>query len=257
MAFPYGSSMTNTELATKFGWPSMILSILLLPITFVWSKLLAFPVWLDYKYETKPKCMVYNTFRYEDHENLFKNEFYFSKTNVARCPSGWNCHVDKEGGIFFESFFGIINCLDIKFESDNVWVITPNFWSWLILSEVQIYFHPDNKGHSILFYFPLDGLNKYNPFFWATMTYIVMGIKLWSKWSFKPFMEDHGVVFKPLSDKIDLGQFEIDDDMENLLVMQTNESTRLISANHALLRQYVTPDLEKQQRPLGPSASER
>jgi len=299
MAFPYGSSMSNAELAKKFGWPSMIISILLLPITFLWSKLLAFPVWLNYEHATKPKCMVYNTFRYDNpsyadtNQNLFKNEFYFSPKTVGRWPGGWNCHVDRVGGKFFESFFGLINCLDIDFQSDDYWVIKPNFWSWLIVSEVQIFFHPDGKGHSILFYFPLDGPNKYNPFFWATMTYIVMGIKLWSGYSFKPFMEGplkkqlleedamnrrlsmdleyvmegkedtdeeksaildedakvrkddqkyNRVVFKQMSGRVDMDQFQIDNDRANLDLMISSsgtatESTRLITYNHAVLKQ--------------------
>lgn len=287
--------MSNVELARKFGWPSMIISILLLPITFIWSKLLAFPVWLNYEFTTEPKCMVYNTFRYDNpsysdtNKDLFKNEFYFAPKSVGRWPGGWNCHVDREGGKFFESFFGLINCLDIDFQSENYWVIKPNFWSWLIVSEVQIFFHPDGKGHSILFYFPLDGPNKYNPFFWATMTYIVMGIKLWSGYSFKPFMEGplkeeimkkdflnmrhsmdledlmegdeesslmeeeametkekkddqkyNRVVFKQMSGRVDMGQFNIDNDKANLDLMissgTANESTRLINYNHAILK---------------------
>lgn len=269
MAFPYGSSMTNVELAIKFGWPSMIISIILIPITFLWSKLVAFPVWLNYDYKSKPKCMVYNTFRYSDpgDEDLFRKEFYFSETNLARSPSGWNCHVDKEGGFFFESFFGLINCLDIKFEREDYWVITPNFWSWLILSEVQILFHPDRKGHTVLFFFPLNGLNKYNPFTWATIIYITMAITLWGKWSFRPFMEGpekragrtekDRIEFRKFQGKVDLDGFDMENDEQNLQWMVANgianESTRLVALNHAYLKGTLSEQREprKPERPSG------
>ena len=198
MAFPYGGSMTHAELAKKFGWPSVILSILLLPFILLWSRLIAFPVWLNYFFESKPMYFIENKLTYK-HEDLFRKEFYQSPERVTSGPiSGWNCHVDhfdEDDGKFFESFFGIINCLDIKVKEDR-FIISPNSLSWLCLSNVFVEF--DNGphgtyGHRVRFYFPLDGPNFYNPFTWITIAFIGVAMGWFSYLSFEDFKTDHCV----------------------------------------------------------------
>ncbi len=202
MAFPYGGSMTHAQLAKKFGWPSVILSILLLPFSLLWSRLIAFPVWLNYFFESKPVYFIENELRYDGHEDLFRKEFYQSPERVTSGPiSGWNCHVDnfdEDDGKFFESFFGIINCLDIKVKEDR-FIISPNSLSWLCLSNVFVEF--DNRphvtyGHRVRFYFPLDGPNFYNPFTWITIAFVGLAMDWFSDRSFKDFKEDRHVVTK-------------------------------------------------------------
>jgi len=183
--------MTHAELAKKFGWPSVIISILLLPFCLLWSRLLAFPVWL----KSEPKYTVENIILYPNDEDLFRKDFYYSETSVTTFISGWNCHIDaKEGGKgkFFESFWGIINCLDIDDKGDTM-IITRNSMSWLSLNEVFVEFAKTKvscHGHRVRFFFPLDGPNMYNPFTWATMAFIMSGMTWFSKVSFKDFKRD-------------------------------------------------------------------
>jgi len=189
--------MTLVQLAKKFGWPSVIISIIILPVSLLWSKLLAFPVWL----KSKPKYTVENTLTYPKHDDLFAREFYFTEKSVVGFPSGWNCHIDEEGGKFFESFWGIIHCLDVvvkRNEDDRIstMIITPNFLSWLTLDEVYVEFAntPEGTyGHRIRFFFPLDGPNMYNPFTLLTMGFIMTGMNWFSKVSFKKFKCEKGV----------------------------------------------------------------
>lgn len=200
MAFPYGGSMTHAELAEKFGWPSVILSILLLPFSLLWSRIIAFPVWLNYFFESKPKYTIENILTYPcKHNDLFRKKFYESpQKKTTGLVSGWNCHVDEEGGKFFESFFGIINCLDIEVNEER-FVITPNSLSWLSLSKVFVEFDEGPRGtygHRVRFYFPLDGPNFYNPFTWGTIAFTAVAMTWFSKRSFKEFKEKYDVKTK-------------------------------------------------------------
>ena len=190
MAFPYGGSMTHAELAKKFGWPSVIISIILIPLTWLFSRLLAFPVFFC----TKWKFTLENTIKYgEGHEDVFREKVYETPERVTRSPSGWDCHVDAEGGTFFEKFWGIINCLDIEVK-DNRFIINPNSYSWLMAKVFVEFPEKPNHEHRIRFYFPLNGLNKFNPFAWLTMAYVVTALTWYGKYSFEPFKEAHGLV---------------------------------------------------------------
>ena len=213
----YGGTMTYRQLATKFSWPTVIVSIVFLPFLLLWSKLLAFPQWLPESWRSRPLLTVRNTFLYNGNtkegisaaevSDLFRNRVYSSETNVvSTSPSGWNCHVDEEGGKFFESFWGIMHCLDIQCRDDgsdrkrNHWVITPNKWSWLRLDNVFVEFcEGDTRcgGHRVRFYFPLDGPNRYNPCTWITIGFAVTALNYFAGVSFKEFKERYGVTTHP------------------------------------------------------------
>ena len=183
--------MTHAELAKKFGWPSVIISIILIPLTWTFSRLLAFPVFFCKKW----KFTLENVITYgEGHEDVFREKVYQSPQSVTHgLVSGWDCHVDAEGGKFFEKFWGIINCLDIEVK-ENRFVITPNSFSWLMAKVFVEFPEKPNDEHRIRFYFPLDGVNKFNPFAWITMVYVVSALTWYGKYSFKPFKKEHGLV---------------------------------------------------------------
>lgn len=243
MAWPWGGEMTHAELARKFGWLSVIISIILFPLTFLWARLLAFPIWLDWLgFESKPKYTVRNELYYHplreanveddykydgNSDDLFKNKFYEVADRVADIPSGWNCHIDSKGKKFFESFWGLINCLDCKEMDDNgkcdgedgydpndngYLHITSNWSSWLRVSAVFVEFSLDavdletgKKGcfaHRVRFFFPLDGPNMYNPFTWGTISFTVVAMTWFSKCSFKRFKEVCNV--ETISDSVGL-----------------------------------------------------
>mmetsp|Transcript_20780 Transcript_20780/g.51532 ORF Transcript_20780/g.51532 Transcript_20780/m.51532 type:complete len:357 (-) Transcript_20780:288-1358(-) len=251
MAWPWGGKITHAELATKFGWGSVIISTILFPLLFLWSRLLAFPIWLDWLgwylgeylgeklgYEwlkgfkwlkSKPKFVTGNELYYRpkeghsdnDNDDLFKKKFYEVAERVPEYPSGWNCHIDRDGGKFFESFFGLINCLDCEMKDDNgkcylkdkdshdktdngYLRITSNWSSWLRVSKVFVEFSIDTtnettgkKGcyaHRIRFFFPLDGPNMYNPFTWVTIGFTVTAMTFFSKFSFRKWKRQNNVI---------------------------------------------------------------
>lgn len=234
--------MTHSQLATKFGWGSVISSIIVFPLTFLWSRLFAFPIWLDWLGEflgeylgekpgcswfkvfkwlkSKPKYTVGNELYYENVDDLFGRRFYEVEDAVPEYPTGWNCHVDSKGGKFFESFFGLINCLDCVArdddgnsyeedgenfdETDSGYLhITSNWSSWLRVSDVFVEFSLDKtnyytlkKGcyaHRIRFFFPLDGPNRYNPFTLFTIGVTVVAMTYFSKCSFKEWKRKNNV----------------------------------------------------------------
>lgn len=203
----------------------MIISPILIPILYLWSNLLAFPVWLlgcNYDFETKPKCLVFNTFEYSEGD-LYWNKFYRAPTKIGRSPTGWQCYIDidksinlnKTGGKgkFVESFFGIINEFDIEIDQGrNKMVATPNNFTW-IRGKIEIYFIKDENGqdkaHHVLFFFPYDGLQLLNPFWWITFVYILMAIQVFGLYSFAGIKKDWGVkstsrsyLFKPIEEEV-------------------------------------------------------
>ena len=60
----------------------------------------------------------------------------------------------------------------------------------------------------------MDGLNRFNPFFWLTLAFIIMAISVWSYWSLGPF--ENKLVIKRMADESNLDEFEICDDLENI-----------------------------------------
>ena len=222
MAWPYGGNLTHAELAQKFGWPSVIISILTLPAFFLFSRLLAFPVFLcrkwkpvtlkdvityspqlDKRQDVHWKYFLKNRIRYVpregseiDNRDLFRNKVYFSLENeLLKVPTGWNCYIDKEGGKFFESFWGIINCLDYVDEDPNDvgFEVRPNHLSWLIALVFVEFQHDPTHEHTVRFFFPLGGWNAYNPFAWLTMLYVATALTCYGKYSFVPFKEHYNV----------------------------------------------------------------
>mmetsp|Transcript_874 Transcript_874/g.2017 ORF Transcript_874/g.2017 Transcript_874/m.2017 type:complete len:724 (-) Transcript_874:344-2515(-) len=185
--------------------------------------------------KSKPKYTVGNELHYDLHDDLYKNNFYEVEKRVSDFPTGWNCLIDKEGGKFFESFWGIINCLDLVAKDENgdpyslypclegydhaqsgYMHITSNSLSWLRVSAVFVEFSiktmgedeekrslraSDSKkggvggcyGHRIRFFFPLDGINKYNPFTWFTIGHTVFALTYFSKKSFRRWKSIHEV----------------------------------------------------------------
>jgi hypothetical protein len=255
MAWPWGGSMTHSQLAAKFGWGVVISSIIVFPLTFLWSRLFAFPIWLDWLSEflgeylgekpwcswfkvfkwlkSKPMYIIGNELYYENVDDLFGKRFYEVENAVHEYPTGWNCHVDSKGGKFFESFFGLINCLDCVARDDDgngyeedrenfdntdsgYLHITSNRSSWLRVSDVFVEFSIDTANedtgkmgcyaHRIRFFFPLYGPNFINPFTWFTIGFTVIAMTYFSKCSFKKWKKENKVItFRAKHPPVEIG----------------------------------------------------
>jgi len=193
MAFPWGGSMTHQQLAAKFGWPTVIISMILLPFLMLWSKLLAFPVWLEYFIPNGPFYAIKNVITYSGNEDVMRQKVYTGPTCAARSPTGWNCHCDVEGGKFFEAFWGILQVLDLDTTEERM-IVTPNFLTWLLVTNVYLeYPKAPVFENRVRFYFPLKGPNMINPCALLTLAFGISGITWFGKWSFKPFKEANGV----------------------------------------------------------------
>lgn len=152
--------MTHAELAKKFGWPSVIISTVLLPFNLFWVTLVvAFPI----RFKSTPKFTVDN------------------------------CHIDEEGGKFFQSSRGIIHCLDIEVKRDDNdrisrMIFTPNFFSWFTLDKGYVEFANTPQGtfgHRLRFFYPLHGQNMRNPLITLhSKGFVMSGMGLFSNVSF-------------------------------------------------------------------------
>lgn len=193
MAFPFGGSLTHAQLAAKFGWFSVIISIVFLPFLMLWSKLLAFPVWISWIFPSGPFYMIKNILVFPGNEDVMRKEVYSAPTSVSRTPPGWNCLTDVEGKKFYEAFWGIIQCLDLD-TTEEKFVVTPNVFTWLLVSRVNFDFPPSPVyENTVRFYFPLKGPNMINPFCWVTLMFGITGIMWFGKWSYVPFKTANGI----------------------------------------------------------------
>ena len=193
MAFPWGGSLTHTQLAAKFGWHSVIISIILLPFLLLWSKLLAFPIWISWIFPSKPFYFIKNVLVYPGNEDVMRRKVYTGRTSAARIPAGWNCFADVEGNKFFEAFWGVLQVLDLDTTEERM-IVTPNFLTWLLVSNVYLEYPKtpifENRAR---FYFPLKGPNMVNPFTWVTLIFGISGLTFFGQWSFVPFKKENGV----------------------------------------------------------------
>jgi hypothetical protein len=185
--------MTHSQLAAKFGWPTVVISIVLLPFLLLWSKLLAFPVWLEVFFKNGPLYAIKNTLVYPGNEDVMRQKVYTGPACIARFPTGWNCHADVKGKKFFEAFWGILQVLNLDTTEDKM-VVSPNFFTWLLVTNVFLeYPKAPVFENQVRFYFPLKGPNMINPFTWVTLAFAISGITWFGKWSFVPFKEENGV----------------------------------------------------------------
>lgn len=197
MAFPWGGSMTHKELAEKFGWPSVIISIILLPLLLLWSKLLAFPVWISMFVKSGPVYTTKALYNYPGKDDLVFDKVYTTSKPTTGIPTGWNSHMDIKGGKFFESFWGLIQVLDMEYISDpdnRRAVISPTFLTWLVVTNVFVEFpKAPVYEHRVRFYFPLDGPNAKNPFTTISIAFAGLAINYFNNTSFVPFKEANGL----------------------------------------------------------------
>ena len=210
MAFIWGGSKSLSEIAAKFSWPSVIVSLLLTPFLLLWKHLFAYPFWLMALVPHGPYYLRKTIVSYPDKgdgkDDQYRERLYLSKTSEARLPiAGWNVLADVEGGKFFESFWGLIQCLDLE-ASDDKLIMSSNWLSWFPVDNVFIEFpKAPVYEHIIRFYLPLDGPNKYNPFCFLTAAFALSAITFASKYSLVDFQESlsmsvESTMFPPAED---------------------------------------------------------
>jgi hypothetical protein len=161
MAFPWGGSLTHSQLAAKFGWPTIILSAILTPLLVIWSKLLAFPIWMAGPLKNGSFYTMKYKFSYPNNEDIFRKTVYDGSTRTSSkyLPAGWTCLMDYEGGKMYESFWGLLQVLDIDFNDDRI-IASSNFLTWVTVSNVFVeYSKAPVYEHQVRFYFPIWGLN--------------------------------------------------------------------------------------------------
>jgi len=231
MAFLWGGSKSLSELAGKFGWTSVIVSIILTPFLLLWSNLLAYPKWLMWLIGVDAnECFEDDSFftgfriEYEGQTNAWCRELYTNDKNPGRSLVGWNVYADDDGGKFFESFFGIIQTLDLEeIETDDnrkIWILTPNEWSWFP-AKVTIDFYDDDE-HSVVIRIPVKGINMYNPFFLMTKWFVLASLYVAKVWGYKDFKKDLGASSSSIGDPTESDDDSSHDDfMYNPFILMT------------------------------------
>uniref|UniRef100_A0A7S3V4G6 Uncharacterized protein n=1 Tax=Chaetoceros debilis TaxID=122233 RepID=A0A7S3V4G6_9STRA len=195
MPFPWGGSLTYSQLAAKFGWPCVVVSLILTPFLLLWSKLLAFPVWMVGPLKNGPLYVIRYAISYPDNERVFMDTIYEGATPTSSwwLPKGWTSLTDYEGGLFYESFWGLLQCLDMDVNDERM-LVSSNFFSWCVVSNVFIeYPKAPIHEHLVRFYFPIKGLNLINPFNWVTSAWAVSGVVWFEKVSNKGFAKKNGI----------------------------------------------------------------
>jgi hypothetical protein len=189
MAWPWGGSVTHAQLAAKFSWPTVIVSMLLLPFLFVWRHVFAFPFFFAW-FPCRSILGNRTYYNYPSEEDFMRKEIYFAPTNKCGFPSGFNLLADVEGNKWFESFWGIMHVLDMKTTPDRM-TLTENVLSVLPCTiEIKFPKHPVHK-HEVDFYFPIGGLYLLNPFMYLTSIPIGTAIGMWAFVSGKAFLAKH------------------------------------------------------------------
>lgn len=171
MATIWRGTYTYSELAAKFGWLSVVVSAITLPLLVVYNWLLAFNPLLD--------CLVYHKiarFRYsfpaERGHDYVRKLVYAAPTN----ETGVSCFTtlgssDRGGGKWFERYWGLLTVMDVTAHSDTLWEIKAN-WLTLPRAHVAIDFTP---GAQIL---TIDLSIGISPFSWLSALWFLsaMGV---------------------------------------------------------------------------------
>lgn len=167
MAWPWGGSVTHHQLAAKFGWPAVAISLLLLPVTFLWRHLIA----CNFLLSLLPHG-VFNSvtiYRYPKSDDLVRRELYTGPTNVVGRPTGFVAHADTAGGKWFESFWGVLHVLDLE-ASATKWEITSNPMSFFPVYVAIDFPQPPVHYNKVTFHFPFKGPLLLNPLLFLTLT---------------------------------------------------------------------------------------
>lgn len=189
MAWPWGGSVTHQQLATKFGWPAVILSMILLPVTFLWRHLFA----CNFLLSLLPHG-VFNTetiYRYPTVPDLVRRELYTGPTNVVDRPTGFVAHADVAGGKWFESFWGIMHVLDLE-TTPRKWQIRSNPISFFPVYVVIDYPEPPVLYNKVTFHFPFKGILLLNPLLMLTLTPVGTSIGNFAFLPGKRWLTAHG-----------------------------------------------------------------
>jgi len=183
MAWPWGGSFTYTQLAEKFSWPTVILSLILLPFSFLFRHLLAFPFFLNFW--NKPFWMLYSQYNYEQDDFIRKNVYGPAVPPFGKAVVGFKCMADMEGGKWFESFWGFMHVLDMEWDDDDLnGVIRGNSLSFFPCELLVDVTEKPVRAHRLRFNFPIKGPFAINPFMYLSLLgpFSALGYLASSKW---------------------------------------------------------------------------
>ena len=200
MAFPWGGTLTHAQLAAKFGWPTVIVSMILFPFLVVWRHLIAFPTWLEYIFPNGAIQGLSIEYNYPNNPHLVKQKLYEDRNPAPgiSLPAGWNFLLDVDSGIWFESFWGILTVQDTEFlPGGSGYVIKSNWKSWMVVSPVRVEFTEEGLCHTVKIYLKVKGLNLINPFTWCTIMFTTSGLVWFLVVSSSGFQKQNGLTATP------------------------------------------------------------
>ena len=176
---PWGGSFTLAQLAGKFGWPSVVVSLLLLPFTaFYYWVLSANPFLRCLRLYMTVKPVLRYTFESDD-PHFVKRVYYSTPTNESGIGRMRFFAPDWEGGKWYESWWGLIMVLDLVRLDEDHWQITSNWLSWTdVVVDIHFAEHRQDVVFAIRVY-----LSPFNLFTqaWISST-LLSGLKPLNAW---------------------------------------------------------------------------
>lgn len=87
-------------------------------------------------------------------------------------------YADVKGGLWYETFAGVLQCGNLEVISDNEWKMSPSFLSiWPLYVHVKWGKKPGEPilGHAVEIRSYVLGLNSLNPIMWLSMAPLSVG----------------------------------------------------------------------------------
>jgi hypothetical protein len=198
----WGSTFTYSQLAGKYGWLSVIVSAVLLPLLVCYNWVLAYNPLLQWCGITRTVRWKY-TWPKELGSDFLKDRLYSTPTNEAGICSFVLLAPDSEKQKWHEAAWGALTVLDMKIHSDKLWELKSN-WLSMPRAHVSIDFLPD--GQIVTF----DLFIGISPFSWLSWLWIVSALRLYVSGMNARFLKMHGGHFRAI------GQEELPDGVPNV-----------------------------------------
>jgi len=196
MAFPWGGSLTHAQLAQKFGWLSVIISVLLFPVTWFIRTCLCYPFFLACLSKRVKKTVRYE---YPNDPDLVRTQFYENPNKLQEfgfCQN-FNVLADVKGCRWFESCWGLIHAIDLRV-TGNTWTLTPSHRCFFGAgSRVDLFFAEDGKSHTVSF----DLEVQMQPIAVLWISFLFCSVKCFGYRSMRPWLAQKGARIVPPKSK--------------------------------------------------------